>query len=164
MSIKETITKKTSTLKEKWDNANKKYPWLKGALIAAGVTLVTGGLYYNYQNNKKKELETGTKVEALPFIDQDAEGLDHHHYMSHYAGMITNAGADNTLRMFPAFDYSGEDLKNLWENDYKDNWDELMECVKRMNLKEGEMFCIENRQPYNPSDVPIVSQFMNLNT
>ena len=128
-------------LKEKWNEANKKYPWLKPVLIGSAIALVCGGGYYLYKKNQPEpivELPSAPTPmpEPIPYESEQAPDPT----------VIENAEA-----MF----------KEFWEQNYKDNWDEVVECAKRLELKPGEMFIIEDPSAYGNDTEPIISHLVN---
>jgi hypothetical protein len=137
-SIKELYIEKKQQFLNKWDEANRKYPWLKPVLIGCGCALVGGVCYNIYKNNAKNATYTS--------VEQPIE-------KNPYCGMIqstTNMGVDRDDISFQPGNRNTtkESLKEIWERDYKDNWDEVIECAKRLNLKPGEMFIIEDQKQF----------------
>ena len=123
------------TIKEKWQEANEKYPWLKPVFIGLGITLV-GGVCYGVYKNSMNSIDNIT--------------LENGDQTNNYAGMIQASSADSENPMFTPGNRatSEESLKEIWEHDYKNNWDEVIECTKRLNLKAGEMFIIEDQKQF----------------
>ena len=131
----ETINEKKQQLKTKWQEANTKNPWLKPVLIGFGVATFSGVCYGIYKN-------------SMNSIDNITLGNDDQ--SSNYLGMIQASAADSENTTFTPGNRATteESLKEIWERDYKDNWDEVMECAKRLNLKAGEMFIIEDQKQF----------------
>ena len=158
MSIKGKIMEAKENVQKKWKEANEKYPWLKTALIAGGVALIGGGVYYyNQKQNEPKTLQLANTVDEIDVYNTNG-------------GMIKNTADGETF--FPdniKGDLRLDEMKKNWEENYKDNWDEVIECVKRLNLKPGEMFIIEDQKQYIGKDnyfkvdpnIPIVSHLID---
>lgn len=131
----ETINEKKQQLKKKWQEANVKYPWLKPVLIGLGIAALGGVCYGIYKN-------------SMNSINNITLGNDNQ--TSNYLGMIQASADDGENATFTPGNRATteESLKDIWERDYKDNWDEVMECAKRLNLKAGEMFIIEDQKQF----------------
>lgn len=131
----ETINEKKQQLKKKWQEANAKYPWLKPVLIGLGIAAFGGACYGIYKNSMNS-------IDNITLGNGDQT--------NNYAGMIQASATNGDNPTFTPGNRatSEESLKEIWERDYKDNWDEVIECAKRLNLKAGEVFIIEDQKQF----------------
>lgn len=158
MNFKKKFSEIKSKASKKWNEIDNKYPWFKWVLFGCGVTVIGGGMYYI----SKKVDNDNSYTTIIPADDKNK-----------YLGMVSNyehdpikqaaMDLDNDEKIY--FDSSDADstgsLKEIWEEFYKDNWDEVSECAKRLSLKPGEMFIIEDPTQYGDSTEPIISHLVN---
>ena len=165
MGFKESMSNVKAKVSDKWNKIDEKYPWAKWVLFGSGV-IITGGLITYISNKVDNELNSI----VIPAPEYTASSKNNsNNYLDSVSNHChdpikeTSIKLDNDEKIYldPAESESTGSLKEIWDKYYKDNWDEVVECVKRLNLAPGEMFIIEDPTQFENTNEPVISHLVN---